>query len=55
MTMNEIDNNLNQKQGKHEYEVDSIIKQEHFFTYIVELHGINTTQMKIKTTLLLLV
>jgi len=37
------------EQGKHEYEVDSIKKQEHFFTYIVASHGINTTPLKIKT------
>ena len=36
------------EQGKHEYEVDSIKKQEHYFTYIVASHGINTTPLKLK-------
>jgi len=40
------------EQGKYDYEVDSIKKQEHFFTYIVASHGINTTPLKIKTKIM---
>lgn len=40
------------EQGKHEYEVDSIKKQEHFFTYIVASHGIHTTPLKMKINII---